>query len=896
MYDSFLCNFKRYFFIFFIVFLFIDSTALASEKILLAIKGNDFCRTVSKDENAFNFTGDNTCMYIESPVYGIQIVPNESWKRGGCFFIPKLSFDKQGEDSGFSVAFSVYLGDSTDIPADGFAFAITKDKTSIGESGEGMGYLGINNSVGIEFDTFQNKKNETDPNEDEVPHVTLRKNGSTEFLKEQKLEGWGTLKNSTVYCWIDYKYSARDLEIRFSKNNIRPESETLKYNIDIPEEIGSDSFHIGITSSTGKYSQQVILSSQFYREKYGPIEFTKDYESDLKLYYKINYNLDGGVNSTLNPNFYNEERISLNPPTKVGYKFEGWYDNPEFSGDPISEIDSQFTGDKTFYAKWSDQTINLDIIDNTIYVIYDGTEKKPSVVVKDGDKILVENIDYLVSYLNNVNVGIANVKITGIGNYKDTIEKTFVIESKNLRDEDINVSIIESVIYNSTEHTPSLIVRDGSRLLVENIDYLVSYLDNIDSGIANVKINGIGNYKGLIEKNFVIEPKSLKGEDISVSVTESVIYNSKEHTPSLIVRDGSRLLVENTDYLVSYLNNVDAGISSIKITGIGNYKDIVEKTFVIEPKSLKDEDISVSITESVVGNSTRYTPQVVVKDGSKLLVENIDYLLSYLDNADAGISNIKITGIGNYKDSINETFTTDKFDEFAIDTSYWGDLLINGGQRNWVSYDGTTSAMIKDYGMTWLKEDSDGSYAWYGIDNSSGAFELGSRFWVRWISEEKDPLIWKVYYDKLDDEHKFLVENNKLWIFLVGVTAPDGTEYHILNANVPFYIQLGSDWDKDDINALFIADDSDEIINLTYLDSMKYPEGDGKFVKVILKHFSPYAIYDKLDVENLAVLAPYASNDTRENHGDQKTGEHVFSQLASFVVVVSLGLLFKNRY
>ena len=41
--------------------------------------------------------------------------------------------------------------------------------------------------------------------------------------------------------------------------------------------------------------------------------------------------------------------------SKIGLDFLGWYDNPDFNGNPITEISSTDTGDKIFYAKWEDE-------------------------------------------------------------------------------------------------------------------------------------------------------------------------------------------------------------------------------------------------------------------------------------------------------------------------------------------------------------------------------------------------------------------------------------------------------------------------------------------------------------------------------------------------------------
>lgn len=58
---------------------------------------------------------------------------------------------------------------------------------------------------------------------------------------------------------------------------------------------------------------------------------------------------------------------------------------------------------------------------------YDGKEKKPEVTVEDQNGSLLDPSHYSVSYKNNVKVGEAQVIVTGKGNYKGTITKTFEI-------------------------------------------------------------------------------------------------------------------------------------------------------------------------------------------------------------------------------------------------------------------------------------------------------------------------------------------------------------------------------------------------------------------------------------------------------------------------------------
>ena len=73
------------------------------------------------------------------------------------------------------------------------------------------------------------------------------------------------------------------------------------------------------------------------------------------LAFAINYVLDGGTNSENNPNEYVPEKLPLllENPTKSGYKFVGWYDNENFTGEAITEISAGTMGDVTLYAKWN---------------------------------------------------------------------------------------------------------------------------------------------------------------------------------------------------------------------------------------------------------------------------------------------------------------------------------------------------------------------------------------------------------------------------------------------------------------------------------------------------------------------------------------------------------------
>ena len=87
--------------------------------------------------------------------------------------------------------------------------------------------------------------------------------------------------------------------------------------------------------------------------------------------------------------------------------------------------------------------------------------------------------DYTVSYENNIEIGIAKVIITGIGNYEGTLEGTF-----NVTKPDISVYGVLTVdpntfVYDGNEKRPDTTLTFNSKTLMVNVDYKVEYYNNI---------------------------------------------------------------------------------------------------------------------------------------------------------------------------------------------------------------------------------------------------------------------------------------------------------------------------------------------------------------------------------------------------------------------------------
>lgn len=71
--------------------------------------------------------------------------------------------------------------------------------------------------------------------------------------------------------------------------------------------------------------------------------------------YNITYHLGGGINAEDNPTEFNERTLplTLKAPTRDGFTFGGWYQNPACSGNQVTTIDAGTEKNVSLWAKWN---------------------------------------------------------------------------------------------------------------------------------------------------------------------------------------------------------------------------------------------------------------------------------------------------------------------------------------------------------------------------------------------------------------------------------------------------------------------------------------------------------------------------------------------------------------
>ena len=272
---------------------------------------------------------------------------------------------------------------------------------------------------------------------------------------------------------------------------------------------------------------------------------------------------------------------------------------------------SNWGTDGTIYWKTRDfknTTDNTVVISDVADQTYTGSLIAPNITVSCNDVELVKNTDYTVSYSNNKNVGTATISITGIGDYTGTITKNFNIVARDISDTTIGSIPNQTYTGNSISALP--VITYNGATLTKGTDYTLTYSNNVNVGTGTVTITGKGNYTGTISKTFNISARAIS--DTSISNISSQTYKGSSISPLPTITYNGKTLKKDTDYTLSYSDNINAGTGKITITGKGNFIGTTSKTFIIAKKSAEKLNISEIGNQIYTGKEIK--PNIVITD------------------------------------------------------------------------------------------------------------------------------------------------------------------------------------------------------------------------------------------------------------------------------------------
>lgn len=118
-------------------------------------------------------------------------------------------------------------------------------------------------------------------------------------------------------------------------------------------------------------------------------------------FYSIIYDLAGGINSIDNPDYFDEGGFvfTLGKPTKTGYTFLGWFDNPAYLGKAVSKLNIPLVEGEfvLLHAKWKENSYKLAYNKNSGSLLKG--VKLPSLKYLSTDDNLVSDVEpYRIGY------------------------------------------------------------------------------------------------------------------------------------------------------------------------------------------------------------------------------------------------------------------------------------------------------------------------------------------------------------------------------------------------------------------------------------------------------------------------------------------------------------------
>ncbi|WP_199612013.1 lectin-like domain-containing protein [Flocculibacter collagenilyticus] len=177
----------------------------------------------------------------------LRLTNNQNSQKGSVFSTQLIDLNA----GSFSTEFSFNFNGQNGGGADGIVFALQSTSNQAGSGGGGIGYSGLNNSFGLEFDNHSNGPIDNFSDS----HIGINFNGSvvSEKIITTNDLGLGNLDSpDTVwYAWVNYDNSTDMLDVYFNDSDILPTVAAISYQADLPSILGTSQVYAGFTSATG---------------------------------------------------------------------------------------------------------------------------------------------------------------------------------------------------------------------------------------------------------------------------------------------------------------------------------------------------------------------------------------------------------------------------------------------------------------------------------------------------------------------------------------------------------------------------------------------------------------------------------------------------------------------
>lgn len=175
----------------------------------------------------------------------VRLTPAEDWSSGSIWYKETIDLSFS-----FEMELNIMFGCDDESGADGIVFVFADSRDVLGYQGEGMGFSGLQPSLGIEVDTWEND-HLADPWQD---HIAILQHGHVHHY--YNLAGPERIENvedcELHQFGINWDHTNKRLSVQLDGQ------ERIAYAGDITEQIfaGNPYVYWGITAATGRYNNR----------------------------------------------------------------------------------------------------------------------------------------------------------------------------------------------------------------------------------------------------------------------------------------------------------------------------------------------------------------------------------------------------------------------------------------------------------------------------------------------------------------------------------------------------------------------------------------------------------------------------------------------------------------
>ena len=296
----------------------------------------------------------------------------------------------------------------------------------------------------------------------------------------------------------------------------------------------------------------------------------------------ITYSTDGSATKTYS---------AANPQITDVADSKTVYYRVSYNGKTVDGSAKVTISKKTLTVQAGNQTITYGDAVPSYTATYAG------LVARDNTAAFKNSLKYTCTYRQGSDKGSYDIMPSGLSdaNYDISYQKGTL--TVGVRTIGINWGDTLTFDYDGNKHLPTATATGMVNGDTLGLTVATDSGNAIDAGTYTAKVTDIagtkaGNYKlpSNVTKNYTIVPVSLSAAGIAITGADTLTYNGKEQKPGITVTLGDKTLTANTDYTVSYANNIntttDTSKATVTITGTGNYKGTASAEFAIKKAAL----------------------------------------------------------------------------------------------------------------------------------------------------------------------------------------------------------------------------------------------------------------------------------------------------------------------